>query len=636
MARTLFMQTFQNTLRMLSAAKFLAAALILFCAGSSRGADAPAVELHQDAEQIEMQNGLVHLAVDKKNKGLDSIHYRVNGPEIELGGMHFDANRERAEDEDSPNAKAGLVRLFRQPGARLAVLRSGPDIAEVVAVEEASPRFAFYTEAHWILRRGDPGFYVYIVFRHGPGMEAISLVQARTVLGAVSGTKLFTNYIVDDERQGPFPTGEILETIQDATDRYASGQIYTKYDYSAFVADELVYGMAGNGVGLWMILPGREYINGGPLHQELTVHKGLRGTGDTKGNILLWMFQGTHFDANSIDLKAGQTWSMCFGPAFVYCNQGNSVAAMWQDAKQRAQAEEVSWPYSFVTHSSYPLHRTTVTGHIQMSDGRIPKGAWVVLAPPGTNDWCQSAGGYTFWSKVDDSGAFTVPKVRVGRYTLFVSGGNEFTDYRKEGISVLGTDMLDLGSLVWNPVKHGRTLWQIGTADRSTREFKNGNDVRHYDNFIRNVHDFPQDVTFTIGQSREDRDWNFAQWGWYAQNPYWTIRFEQPKALTGLATLTLGVCASTHKQLEVKVNGNAAGVITLPKTGGAPYRSGGQDSEYYVYPITFDAGWIRAGTNEITLAIQGAVPFADPDKARPGRIGAVMYDAIRLEVQDEP
>jgi rhamnogalacturonan endolyase len=629
-------QKLRCPLRLLPAIKLLAATLIVLWTAAALGADGPAVRVHQDTDQIEMENGLVRLVIDRKSKDLDSFFYRVNGREVKIGGMHYDANREGLEEEDSPAARAGLVRLFRQPSARLVVLQSGPDIAEVMVVDQASPRFAFYTEAHWILRRGDPGFYTYIIYRHGPGMAGISLPQARAVIGAGSGTNLFTYYLADDFRQDPFPTGQILETIQDETDRYANGQIYTKYDDSAFIADDLVYGMAGNEVGLWMILPGREYINGGPLHQELTVHRGLRGTGDTKGNILLWMFQGTHFGAGAIDLKAGQSWTMCYGPAFVYCNQGSSIAAMWQDAKQRAQAEQAAWPYAFVSDDYYPLHRTTVTGHIHMADGRIPKGAWVVLAPPGTNDWCMSAGGYEFWSKVDDSGAFSIPNVRAGRYTLFVSGGNEFVDYRQDGIGVFGDNTLDLGSLVWNPVTHGRTLWQIGIADRSTREFRNGNDVRHYDNFIRYIHDFSQDVTFTIGQSREDRDWNFAQWGWYAKKPYWTILFEEPKALSGQATLTLGVCASSHRRLEVTVNGHMAGAIDLPKTGGAPYRSAGQDSDYQVYPLTFDAGWIHAGTNEVTLAIKDAVPFTDPDQARPTRIGAVMYDAIRLEVQDGP
>ena len=599
------------------------------------GANPAPVTVHEDAEQIELHNGLVSFSLGKRNKEVTSIRYRVNGHEIKLStGMHFDANRE-TEGARTRNARPGLVRLFQQPGARLTVIHSGPDQAEVVAFCDATSRFAFRTEAHWILRRNDPGFYVYIVFRHGPGMAAVSLVQARTVLGAPAGNKLFTHYIVDDQRMYSFPTGDIVETIQDATDRYASGQIYTKYDYSAFVADDLVYGMAGNGVGLWMILPGREYINGGPLHQELTVHKGMRGTGDTKGNILLWMFQGTHFGAASIDLKAGEVWNQCYGPAFVYCNQGDSVAAMWQDAKQRARAEEAQWPYSFVSHPEYPLRRATVSGRIQLADGRNPKGAWAVLSPPGTTDWCMAGRGYTFWSKTDESGAFAIPKVRPGRYTLFVSGANEFVDYRKDGIAVSAGTNLDLGTLLWTPVTHGRTLWQIGVADRSTREFKSGDNMRHYDNFIRYVREFPQDVTFTIGRSQESEDWNFAQWGWYAKNPQWTIRFDEPKALTGRATLTLGVCASLARRLEVKVNGRTAGVLDLPKTGAAPYRSAGQDSEYHVYPVSFDAGWLRAGTNEITLGIQGAVPFANPDQARPGKIGAVMYDALRLEVQDE-
>jgi rhamnogalacturonan endolyase len=177
-------------------------------------------------------------------------------------------------------------------------------------------------------------------------------------------------------------------------------------------------------------------------------------------------------------------------------------------------------------------------------------------------------------------------------------------------------------------------LWQIGVADRSTREFKNGDDVRHYDNFIRYAREFPDDVTFTIGKSETDKDWNFAQWGWYNKNPYWTIRFDEPKALSGRATLTIGVCSSSDRHLQVKANGREIGVLNLPKTGTAPYRSGGQDSEYHVYTLRFDATWLKAGTNEITLGIEGAVPFANPDEARPARIGAVMYDALRLEVQD--
>ncbi len=224
--------------------------------------------------------------------------------------------------------------------------------------------------------------------------------------------------------------------------------------------------------------------------------------------------------------------------------------------------------------------------------------------------------------------------MRPGGYTLFISGANQFVDYRKDGVQVEPGKITDLGTLTWKPVIHGRTLWQIGIADHSTREFKDGDNARHYDNFIRYAREFPDDVTFTIGQSEAAKDWNFAQWGWYHKHPYWTIIFDEPKALSGQATLTIGVCSSSARRLQVKANGREIGVIHLPKTGAAPYRSGGQDSPYNVYTLPFDATWLKAGTNEITLGLEGAVPLAHPDEARPARIGAVMYDAIRLEVQD--
>ena len=36
----------------------------------------------------------------------------------------------------------------------------------------------------------------------------------------------------------PFPTAKTVETVQDATFRLADGTIYTKYDNSAFTADD--------------------------------------------------------------------------------------------------------------------------------------------------------------------------------------------------------------------------------------------------------------------------------------------------------------------------------------------------------------------------------------------------------------
>ena len=114
--------------------------------------------------------------------------------------------------------------------------------------------------------------------------------------------------------------------------------------------------------------------------------------------------------------------------------------------------------------------------------------------------------------------------------------------------------------LKWQPIRHGRRLWQIGVADRSSHEFKGGDDYRHYDNFARYAKAFPDDVTFVVGKSKEAEDWGFAQWSTYSKKPVWTIQFDLPEAPKGKATLTIGFTSANPPKgrttnLAVKVNG---------------------------------------------------------------------------------
>jgi rhamnogalacturonan endolyase len=160
-----------------------------------------------------------------------------------------------------------------------------------------------------------------------------------------------------------------------------------------------------------------------------------------------------------------------------------------------------------------------------------------------------------------------------------------------------------------------------------------GDNVRHYGNFLRYVDNFPADVTFYIGRSVESRDWNFAQWSWYARKPYWSIRFMMPRAVNGTATLTLGFAsAQPAGEIEVRVNGKSVRKFGLKKSGAAGYRSGGQDSLYQVKYVDFPANLLRYGANEITLGHTRAVAFSAPAAQRQRSFGQVMYDAIRLEV----
>ena len=77
--------------------------------------------------------------------------------------------------------------------------------------------------------------------------------------------------------------------------------------------------------------------------------------------------------------------------------------------------------------------------------------------------------------------------------------------------------------------------------------------------------------------------------------------------------------------------------MALPKTGGAGYRSGAQDSMYVVKYVTFDASLLHAGKNEITLGQARMAKFTPELLAKELRPkNDVMYDAVRLEVQAAP
>jgi rhamnogalacturonan endolyase len=523
--------------------RFAVAAIVMGSLALSKricGAEPWPVTVKEEKGQVIVENGLLALTVSTTNGDVTAIEAIEGGHSLLLTdrrqGMYLDANGgpdEEPQETATKRPKAGYDHPLSHCEYRL--LRRGPDAAEVEFDAEPGEWFPFKTEVHYLLPRGESGFYAYVIYRHAAGMPAGNIGQTRFVIKGVRGTELFTNHVVDDKRQGPFPTSPVVQTVQDATYRLADGTIYTKYNNSAFTCDDVAHGMAGHGVGLWIVWPSTEFLNGGPIRQDLTVHE---------DNVLLAMFQGGHFGAGSIDVKQDENWAKLFGPVFVYVNRGPEIESMWDDAKKRAANERAPWPYTWLKCDEYPLQRGTVSGRVALSDGATTKDAWVVLAPPDGRDWPLSSNGYMFYTKTDAEGRFSIPKVRPGDYTLFVSGANQFEDFKRENVKVLPDAATDLGTLSWTPLTHGQKLWQIGVADRSSREFRNGDDIRHYGNFLRYPTDFPDDVTFTIGKSQEARDWNFAQWSWYSKMPYWTILFDLPQPQKGKATLTIGLASA--------------------------------------------------------------------------------------------
>jgi len=602
-----------------------------------------------DGGHITLDNGLVRAVVDTATGTVISFQQLGAGQPLELvakdQSLYWDSNGELT---NPPPGKEGPKKGYYRPGPdNGTVVKLASATAQQADVEiDTGPTdvYPFKIEYHFIMQDGLSGLYCYTVLRHPAGLPAATLYQTRFVFRTASDDNVFNYWTVGRGKTIRIPRSGVVKQVTDATYLLQDGTVKTKYLNSVYFAQTPVYGTIGvqpdGSHGIWMVEPFGDYHNGGPSRQGQTVHD----------DVLLRVVQDTHFGSSPVTVAEGETWSKVYGPFLVYADRASTPNTLWDDVDRQLAAERGKWPYAFVTAPEYVKARGTVTGKVAL-DGTAPKNAEVILSDPDPKvAWTAQAKGYNYWAPVAADGSFILSNVVPGTYTLYVDGADQPADFVKTGVTVAADHATDTGALDWMPQTHGTLLWQLGAFDRKAGEFRNGDDARGYQMFARYPDQFPNDVDFTIGKSDPARDWNYAQWSWYAKTPAWHLRFDaQP--VTGTATLTIGIASAqpakgkrTH--VVVALNGHEIGKIELPKTGTAGYRGGVQDSPYNVVTFTFDVGLIKAGANDLTFQHADAQPFppastyapdpnaADDDDA-PGTKGPgqVMYDAIRLEVQ---
>jgi len=267
-------------------------------------------------------------------------------------------------------------------------------------------------------------------------------------------------------------------------------------------------------------------------------------------------------------------------------------------------------------------------------------------------DWQRDAKFYQFWTRADASGRFTIPNVRPGNYSLRAIAEGVIGEFASTNVSVTGDQLKELGTLTWQPLRFGRTLWQIGTPDRTAREFRNGDHFWQWGLYFRYPQQFPNDVNYVIGRSSARKDWNYVQpprlltqdlpvkaednetadalaqfvrtSGREVQPTTWTVTFALNQQPRGQATLRLAFCG-THANCNVElfVNDQSVGETgTLPST--SAMQRDGIRAFWVERPITFDASLLKAGVNVFKLE----------SHANSWSQG-VMYDVVRLEL-DEP
>ena len=582
-------------------------------------------------------------------------------------------------------------------------------------------------EIRYSLARGQSGLHVYAIFSHPPEYGPLNMPESRYIIRL---NQAFDWLSVDADRNmlacAPRDWGNGV-VVHAKEQRIMSQGVYKnsvehKYSYTAVQYKIPAYGWSSTKrrIGVWFINPTIEYLSGGATKQELVCHFGDNNNPDP---IILNYWRGTHYGGGATaSLAAGERWSKVIGPMMIYLNAldefqtpspadldtlagtaGNptvppawhtNATALWQDALAQAKKENAAWPYDWVNGVDYPhrQERGNVSGRIVLKD---PQAASKMLphltvglayphplvteesstpgnAPSGRNGfrrpmlWTRDAKNYQFWNDGGEDGYFTITQARPGRYTLHAFADGVLGEFAHADVVVEAGKTLDLGELVWAPVRLGRQLWEIGYPDRTGGKFYKGDGSNYWlwGWGLRYPLLFPNDVTYTIGQSDYRRDWFFQhtphgesrawlnpdardpahqRFGWvkaesleqYPQTnqrgPWsvygrgractWTIKFNLAKAATGTAALRIALAGADTPTLAIAVNAEDAGVVRPFSTNALRYNT--NKSVWQEHTLRFDASRLRAGENKIELT----VPAGDLTTG-------VVYDYLRLELDE--
>jgi len=507
----------------------------------------------------------------------------------------------------------------------------------------ASPQgqFAADIEIRWALGRGEAGVYTYCQFEHPADYPTTSLGEARFC------AKLAPFFDWLSVAQDPHHFKLYPKELREGD----------KYVYTVPQTDNPAFGWSSttNHVGFWCLNASMEYMSGGPTKVEFEGH---RDTNAIAAPCVLNYWRSSHYGGAVVDVAAGEHWTRVVGPFMLYVNAGADPQAMYDDAKAQQKKQAAAWPYDWVAGVDYPrsAERATVRGQLALTDPLAPGGAkmtnvrigltaaaWTSPMPvgPGGNprivDWQQDAKNYQFWTRATDDGRFELANVRPGTYALHAFADGVLGEFTQADVTI-ASGKIDLGRIVWVPVRHGRQLWDIGIPNRNGSELYKSEAYWEPQIPLDYAKLFPNDVNFIVGKSDYRKDWFFQQVP-HNENPeakpepFYGIRavgratpfavtFDLAAAPRGRATLRLALCGTATRQLEVTLNERPAGTITLPMGDSAIARHGRQGL-WYERELAFDAAMLQPGANVLKIIVP-AGPINN----------GILYDYVRLELDE--
>jgi len=651
-----------------------------------------------------LNNGIVKATISKRDGRMTALVF--HGVNTMAGGGYW---------ESSPAGASDSVTIdpATNGGARAEVSIKG------------APGRSIDIELRYALGRGESGIYAYAIYTHPAANGAGGFGENRYI------TKLnhdFNWISVDADRNMlectslDWGAGVVVNAKEQRilNTGYYQNSVEHKYSYNAVQYKIPAYGWSStkDHIGVWFINPTTEYLSGGAAKLELVAHYDANDNPDPI--ILDYWCAGHYAGGAGCNIPAGEEWSKVVGPIFVYCNTldnpqepsqadmdtlnataGNpTVPAVWhdnatalfQDALAQAKTEKSKWPYDWVNGVDYPHkeQRGNVTGTIVLNDRqaastKLPhltvglahpeytSGAGGFVGRSGNGNlvtWDHDGNYYQFWADGNEDGTFSITNIRPGTYTLHAFADGVLGEFAQTNITVEAGKNIDLGKLVWTPVRYGTQVWEIGYPDRTAGKFFKGDGANYWlwGWYLRYALLFPNDITYTIGKSDYHKDWFIEQtpraentdwlnpaakdpanqrFGWVKSLPTgsadpwrqwgrgrattWTIKFNMDKTSQGYAALRVALAgADGGRTLGVKVNGQDVGAIgdnssaaNAPIVATNALRYNTDTGVWQERTKTFDAALLKQGENEIQLT----VPAGDLKTG-------VVYDYLRLELNN--
>lgn len=544
------------------------------------------VSINEATRTAELSNGIITFRINGSGQG---TYLNYEGQELigyPWGGRFYFGYTASSYNELSPNS----VRIVQQT-------------AEIAEVVHSNTIGTLNIEQSYIIKKGVSGLYCYIVLKGTT--SSVNLREMRVVYRL--NPNLFNYGYVSDDVQGPMVEPAILNnapSIMDATYELPDGSIYTKYDWANYVEDDYMHGLTTGSEGVWVISASDEYLNGGPMKQELMVHA------TNKTPLILKMLQGEHFGALAQDFSSGD--EKLYGPFFIYVNSGKNNEDLITNAKTQVEIEKSLWPYSWMDHKLFPLERSTVKGYINLPADMPLEGIKVVLAQPDIPLYDQGKE-YMFWGETNEYGGYKIPDVRYGTYTLYAyATQGEVTDKLIKNDIVVSENVTFLDTINWLANKYEHLIFKIGEANRKAKEFQIGDSARRYGLWELP----PANLTFNVASDDYSQDWYYAQ----TKPGKWTVNFHLDSVYTGGAVLTTSLAgAAANPLVYVLVNGTPIYTYS-PGNDASVYRSATQSGRHRLFIHTISGSLLKAGNNTIEFQLVNV-----------DNRGGIMYDIIKLE-----